>query len=250
MTGLAAALGLLSRLPVRVQAWEPERAAMWLPAAAAALAAPVALAAWAAGELLPASAAAAVTVAAWVAVTGALHLDGLADCADAALVPADRERRAEILRDVHHGTFAVAAVGLVLLVKYGCLASMGPFDAAGAAAGAMAASRGMLPGIARAFPPLRAEGMGAAFRAGCTPMVSVLSAAAGIGNSGLVLGPWGIAAAGCAAAAAGLTAWGLSRAFGGLNGDGYGACIELAECAALVAAAGLAGVMAPWWFAA
>ncbi|GIW17822.1 adenosylcobinamide-GDP ribazoletransferase [Tepidiforma sp.] len=250
MSGLTSALGLLTRLPLPAHAWEPAKAARWLPAASIVLAAPVAAAAWGLGEAVPPGAAAAVTVAAWAAATGALHLDGLADCADAAFVPASRERRSEILRDVHHGTFAVAAVGLVLLVKFGCLASMAPGTAAGATAAAIVASRGALPAIARAFPPLGADGMGAAFRGGCTRGVAALGVAAGFGSALLVLGPWGLTAAACAGAAAGLTAWGLSRALGGLNGDAYGACIETAECAALLAAAALIPKLTPWWFAA
>src|SRR5829696_1611170 len=40
----------------------------------------------------------ALVVLAWVAVTGGLHLDGLADCCDGLLATTSRERRLEILR--------------------------------------------------------------------------------------------------------------------------------------------------------
>ena len=63
----------------------------------------------------------------WVAVTGALHLDGLGDIADASgaahkvrgRLPAveDRERLLAVLGDPHAGSFAVVAIGLQLIAK-------------------------------------------------------------------------------------------------------------------------------------
>lgn len=55
----------------------------------------------------------------WVAITGALHLDGLADCADAWLGGlGDKERTLELLKDPLCGSMAVVALVLVLLMKY------------------------------------------------------------------------------------------------------------------------------------
>lgn len=246
MNGLRAALGLLTRLPVPAGEWRAEGAARWLPAAAAVLAAAAGIAAWATAEVLPASAAAAVAIVIWVALSGALHLDGLADSADAALAAVDRERRLAILRDVHHGTFGVTAVVLVLLVKFGALVALTP-GAAGAGVFAAALSgRCWLPLVARLAPPLRPDGMGAAFRRGCTPSAGGLGVAVAFGGSWLALGGWGVVAAAAAGAGAVATALMLRRAFGGLNGDAYGTCIELAECAALLTVAGLGERAAPW----
>ena len=246
MNGLLAAIGLLSRLPAGGASWAPERAAGWVPAVGLLIGGSVAGATWAAHALLPPLPAAAIAVAAWAAVTGGLHLDGAADAADAALVAAPRERRVAILGDVHHGTYGVAAVVLIVILKVSCLASLPGGTAAGAAFAAAAGARGWLPATARAVPPLRQTGMGAAFRAGCRWSAVLTGAAAASAAGGAALGWWGIATAAAGAATMLLVGWGLGRAFGGLNGDGYGACIELGECAVLLAVAGLASQLDAW----
>jgi adenosylcobinamide-GDP ribazoletransferase len=62
-------------------------------------------------------------VLALTAVTGAVHLDGLADTADALGAGRDRVRALEILRDSRIGTFGAAAVFFVLALKVAALAS-------------------------------------------------------------------------------------------------------------------------------
>ena len=66
---------------------------------------------------------AALLLALWIALTGALHLDGLMDCCDALLSVRSPEERLEILRDPHTGAFGVAGAITLLLVKYASLAS-------------------------------------------------------------------------------------------------------------------------------
>ncbi|MFM9449620.1 adenosylcobinamide-GDP ribazoletransferase, partial [Streptomyces acidiscabies] len=54
----------------------------------------------------------------WVGVTGALHLDGLGDMADAAgAAHGDRARLSAVLADPHIGSFGVVAIALQLLAK-------------------------------------------------------------------------------------------------------------------------------------
>ncbi|MEK1940892.1 MAG: adenosylcobinamide-GDP ribazoletransferase, partial [Pseudomonas sp.] len=61
---------------------------------------------------------AALILAAWVALSGALHLDGLADSADAWLGGfGDRERTLSIMKDPRSGPIAVVTLVLVLLLK-------------------------------------------------------------------------------------------------------------------------------------
>lgn len=52
------------------------------------------------------------------AVTGAIHLDGFMDVVDAVRSCADRERRREILKDPHVGSFAVVGCAVLLLATY------------------------------------------------------------------------------------------------------------------------------------
>lgn len=50
----------------------------------------------------------------WIFLTRGLHLDGLADSFDALFSGAGKERKQEILKDSHHGTFGV--LGILFLV--------------------------------------------------------------------------------------------------------------------------------------
>jgi adenosylcobinamide-GDP ribazoletransferase len=58
----------------------------------------------------------------WVLITGALHLDGLADSADAWLGGyGDQQRTLEIMKDPYCGPAAVVVLLLVLLLKFSAL---------------------------------------------------------------------------------------------------------------------------------
>lgn len=68
---------------------------------------------------------AALLLAAWAALTGALHLDGLGDSADGWLGGyGDRARTLEIMKDPRAGSAAVVVVGVLLLLKFAALASL------------------------------------------------------------------------------------------------------------------------------
>ncbi len=63
-----------------------------------------------------------ILVVLWVAITGALHLDGLADMADAWIGShGDRERTLAIMKDPYCGPMGVVALLLVLLLKVAAL---------------------------------------------------------------------------------------------------------------------------------
>lgn len=61
----------------------------------------------------------------WVWVTGALHLDGLGDVADAfGAAHRNPQRFAEVLKDPHMGVFGMVTVALQLLAKFVLLAEL------------------------------------------------------------------------------------------------------------------------------
>ena len=167
-------------------------------------------------------------------VTGALHLDALADTADA-LGGATRERALEIMRDHAVGAFGAVALVLVCLVDATAYASLGSAEealVAGAVAGA--AGRAAILPLARALPYARVgDGQGRALEGmGWTSVV------VGVGLAGVLAvaggGP-GLVALAVAAAMAALLA-GFFRAWlGGVTGDTLGATAKLCETAALVA---------------
>ena len=61
----------------------------------------------------------------WVLLTGGLHLDGLADCADAWVGGLDnRQRSLEIMKDPASGPIAVTVLVLVLLLKWAIISAL------------------------------------------------------------------------------------------------------------------------------
>jgi adenosylcobinamide-GDP ribazoletransferase len=68
---------------------------------------------------------AALLLTVWVLLSGALHLDGLADSADAWLGGfGDRERTLTIMKDPRSGPIAVVTLALVLLLKFTALVAL------------------------------------------------------------------------------------------------------------------------------
>jgi len=121
LRGFLLAVKFLTRLPspevADFHASDLPRSAVWFPAVGALIGLILLLAQSIAGMLGPSVGALAVLIA-WVWVTGALHIDGLADVADAmGAAHRDPERFLSVLRDPHIGTFGVIAVVLVLLTK-------------------------------------------------------------------------------------------------------------------------------------
>ncbi len=127
MRGLILAVQFLTRLPTPVlKDFRPEQLAgaiVWFPMVGLLLGGLVAGAAWLGGRVDP-WLGALLALAVWVAVTGALHLDGLADLADAlgaahrhADPEARREKLLAVLADPHLGVFGAVALFLQLLAK-------------------------------------------------------------------------------------------------------------------------------------
>ncbi len=187
----------------------------------------------------PGPVAAAAVVAAWTGLTGALHLDGVADTADAAFASVSRERRIEILRDVHHGTFGIVAIAMVVLLKWSALASFSGREAAAGAVVACVAGRAALLPILGRFASPRPGGMAATMREGATPLATAAGLSIALGIGLLSYGPAGAGVvAGTIIASLLVAAW-LARRFGGISGDACGAIVETAEMLALLAVSAL-----------
>lgn len=232
MKGLIVAIQFLTRLPTpRVAVSSDEFAASmrWFPAVGLIVGALVAGAGWAGARIDPWTGALCVLLI-WVAVTGALHLDGLGDIADASgAAHKDRERLIAVLGDPHVGSFAVVTIGLQLIAKLVLLHALldrGAFVAI--ALVPFAARIGPLV-WSRALPDLHA-GLGSRFRNAVRPIDfviwAVLLLAAAWASPSLLATPlifllWG---------------WWLMRKIGGISGDGHGAGIEVSESFLLAAA--------------
>lgn len=177
--------------------------------------------------MLGTTVAATLGVAAMVAMTGGLHHDGLADCADGIGVRGDRERRLAVMREPAIGTYGALALILSLLLLIASLATMAPREAAWAMV--CAASAGRLAALlhARWAPPARREGLGASF-APSWPAV-LISGATATALAVLAFEARAVLAVlGAGLAAAVLSGW-ARRRLGGRTGDTLGASVVLAE---------------------
>lgn len=190
---------------------------------------------WLAG--LPALACAFLAVGATVAVTGALHEDGLADAADG-LAGQTPDAAIRIMRDSRTGGYGVLALVFSVGLRVSAVAALGgPVAVILAMAATGAASRAAMPAVMRLLPPASMTGLAAA--AGRPDRLDVfLAAAIAVFLALVCLGPVvTLAATGGVCLAAGATAALARRRLGGYTGDVLGAVQQASEIAALLAVA-------------
>lgn len=179
-------------------------------------------------------------VVALAIMTGALHLDGLGDAADGLFGGGTPERRLEIMRDPHAGSFAIVAIVSVLAMKWAGFSALPSDVRVEAIVLAPCLARfAMLMTIA-AFPYARAEGMGAGFREAARPAV-IIGGVTALAASVALLGVGGLYVVGFATACGLGVGWYAMRLCGGVTGDIYGATVEITEALALLFIAALTG---------
>jgi adenosylcobinamide-GDP ribazoletransferase len=240
LAGARAAFGYLTVLPVPSgPAPDLGRAAGWFPVVGLALGGCLALAGAAADAVAPPAVAAALLVALWAALTGALHLDGLADTCDGLGGGWTRERALAIMRDGRSGPYGVTAIVLLLGLKAAALASLPEGLVGRALVVSPVLGRAAPVLLARLCPPARPDGAGRAFgtavRGPAVAASAAVAAAAAVG----ALGPWGLAALGLTGGGTWAAAAYLRRRLGGFTGDCLGALVEVTEAGVLAFAASL-----------
>jgi adenosylcobinamide-GDP ribazoletransferase len=243
VSDLAVTLAFCTRLPLAHVAQVAEgniaRASWAMPVAGAVVGGVAALAYTIAIRLdLPPSVAAVLAIAGGMALTGAMHEDGLADTADA-LGGSDRDRKLEIMRDSRLGTYGACALVLSILIRWASIVSIArPGAVAVALIAAHTAARAPLPAVMVLVPPARSEGLAKSFGA---PSHEVAAVAAFVGALALVLclglGP-GLLAAALYVAVAVATARLSTKALGGHTGDVLGALEQVGEVLVLLVAVG------------
>jgi adenosylcobinamide-GDP ribazoletransferase len=178
---------------------------------------------------------AALLLTAWVLLSGGLHLDGLADSADAWLGGfGDRERTLTIMKDPRSGPIAVVTLVLVLLLKFAALLALIEQQHSVALILAPLIGRSALLGLFLSTPYVRAGGLGQAL-ADHLPRVAgkqvlLLSALVGV----LIAGFSGVFAVALAVVGFFWLRQVMMRRLGGTTGDTAGAMLELLEVAVLV----------------
>ncbi len=192
-------------------------------------------------QVMPTSVVSVLLVLALLGLTGALHLDGLADTADGFLSARPPERILEIMKDPRVGTMGVAAVCGVLMLKAALFGAIPPSIRFATLVLVPTFGRSAMVWVMQMLPYVREQGTGLGFnrRPAWLPLLAsiLVPAAAGfllIGRQGVLVWLAALAATGC------LALW-FRRKIGGWTGDTVGATSELVELIPALLVVALAG---------
>lgn len=192
-----------------------------------------------AAQVLPSYLAAGLAVVSGLLVTGALHEDGLADCADGLWGGATRERALEIMRDSRLGTFGGCALFASLGLRTMALFQFGPEQGFVALIVAHCVSRAMIPPVLVSGRYARTRGLASSVSEGVTLRGAAFAVLSALAIS-FIAGPVAaLAAFAAAVVAAGIMLSILIQKLGGYTGDGLGAVQQCAEIAILITLAGV-----------
>jgi adenosylcobinamide-GDP ribazoletransferase len=234
-------IGALSFLTIAGRSRPPTPADLiWFPAVGASLGAVLGLLWWGAGEVWPASVSAALVVVADLALTGLLHVDGLADSADGLLPHLDRERRLAVMSAPDVGAFGIATVAAALLVRWAAIGALPVTGWRGVLlmAGIWATARAAMVLTLASQHYARAEGGLASVFTRVPPGATVAAAGSGIAALAVVLPrPWAPAGILAGLGAGALVVALARRRIGGYTGDVLGALGIAVETVALVTVA-------------
>lgn len=235
------AVQFLTRLPVSFssmpEAAETSRSIFYYPLVGLIIGVVLSGSAWLFASLSP-MLAAALLLCIWVLLTGGLHIDGLADSADAwAGGQGDRQGMLSIMKDPQSGPIGVTAVFLVLILKFAALVSLVENERFWLLIAAPFLGRVALLALFLTTAYVRPAGLGTPFAAGIPRNIAVPVTALSY-----VLVPVVFGVNGLWAVLAGLAAFIFLRAFmrrhlGGTTGDTAGALVELSETVVLISMA-------------
>jgi adenosylcobinamide-GDP ribazoletransferase len=182
---------------------------------------------WAVSLVAPHALAVAVAFGLSIALTGALHVDGFLDSCDAVFASVPPQRRVEILKDPHHGSFAVAFFAVLCAIWLSALWSIDPVRLPLALAFAGCAARWIAVGIGFVVP----------YGAGGAQPPRAVHGAMGLLVLALGWSYWGHAVVliGLGGVTFAVAFWLKSRLGGRLGGDCYGFLITCTEVAILAA---------------
>lgn len=186
----------------------------------------------------PAMLHAALLLTAWVLLSGGLHLDGLADSADAWLGGfGDRERTLTIMKDPRSGPIAVVTLILVLLLKFTALLALIDNQNTLALLLAPLIGRSAMLGLFLCTPYVRAGGLGQALADHLPRSAGKQVLIACAVGCVLVAGISGLYALAAAALSFFWLRHLMLKRLGGTTGDTAGAVLELLEVVVLLSVA-------------
>ncbi len=232
---LRTAFGMFSILPVGQSTdWQPGdsgRAAHWLPLVGLVIGGLTWLVWRLFSIIFPPLVTGVLSLLVGVALSGGLHLDGLADCCDGLFASTTPERRLEIMKDPRLGTFGGLGLLIVLLLKVAVLSSLPVSAGLGILLAAVLSRWCILP--AGLLPLARPGGMGADFSVGLRRSSIVLGALLPLALLFLIGLP-AVPAVLAALLAGALVCWLAKTRLNGVTGDVFGMLVEVTETVALL----------------
>ena len=236
-----AALQFLTSIPISIKReLSPQqlgRATAWFPLVGLIIGGMLGLLNWLMGFILPPSVTSALLIVALVIVTGAMHLDGLADTCDGIAGHKPVEERWKVMRDSRTGAFGVVGIVLLLLTKYLALNNIPAENMLPVLLFVPVVSRWAMVYAVFAFPYARPEGLGAAYKTATRwPQFTAATVIAIAIASALfpLFSATGFLLIGCVWVITTLLALYFKHKFAGLTGDTYGAINEVTEVMALI----------------
>lgn len=189
---------------------------------------------WLLGWFLPMAVVHVLLIVFLAVISGALHLDGLADTCDGIAGGKTPEERWQVMRDSRVGSFGIVGVCCLLLVKYISLNNVPET--------LLMATLVLMPVVSRwamvyaifVYPYAKPSGLGKVFKQGVNwlkfVMATLIALAvavilARLAGLAIMVGIWIIVV---------IMATYLKRKFSGLTGDTYGAINEVAEVCVLL----------------
>jgi len=254
MRAFLIALQFLTRIPVRLQntpnAQQVARSQLYYPLVGLLMGVVLILLAWILQGVLqdvPTMLRAAIILTAWVLISGGLHLDGLADSADAwAGGLGDREKTLAIMKDPACGPAGVVSIVLLLLLKFTALYTLFELEvpATPSAYNLPLLMIIIAPMLARTIPSLlflttpyvRQQGLGSALVADLPRRGLMLVIAVVIASVVLLAGSIGLWLIFAVAVVFVLARRLMIQRIGGVTGDIAGAFIEITEVSVLISA--------------
>ncbi len=182
---------------------------------------------------------ASVIIVVMSAISGALHIDGLADSFDAFMSQGSKERALEIMKDSSAGPMGVFAIFAVLLIKFAALTSIKPSIVCTALLIAPIMARCAMMIAIASFPYVRSYGgLG-------TPLIdhagkkhAVIGLLFALVAGAYIGGGAGVFATVVMLAVTIVFSYYSTRRVGGMTGDTYGALCEITEAVVMLALAG------------
>lgn len=240
MKGFLAALLLLTSIPVPIRtALELKGSLPFFPIVGLIIGGILTGLDMAMGYFLPVELASAILLLVSILITRGMHLDGFIDTCDGLAVVGSREEKLQAMEDPRVGAFGVIGSVLVLLLKFSAISALDKTMRPHILAVFPIVGRWCMAWAVALYKPAKEEGLGKGFKdmvrgkelipASIIALFLSFLFARTLGLS-LMLISWLISI---------ILGTVLSRSFGGMTGDTYGAINEVAETMALMAGAAL-----------